>query len=378
MRESHQFLGTVEAVHAAGLDGALWPRALAAIADAVGGSCASLETFDKQTLRHRGFLTHGLPPAGEIAYLEHYAALNLRVPAHAGAKLGELIWDYKILDEGTMARAPFYAEFLPGLDLRYLIAGVIHSSKEEFAAVTVQRSPKQGHVDQADIAAMRHLTPHVRQAFDVARRLKLAGAVRHCLERALDWLADGVALVAAGGKLTYVNEAFRAIAQRNDGITLAKGVIEFAGAEARTRFEAAIGSVNRLRAGDPLAAGVSDFPVARSSGAQTYLVSVRPLLERGGNVEGESIAIVFIRDPLGRSIAAPQMMRELFGFTESEASLAQALQSGMSLADYARSRAVSLNTVYTHLRRIREKTGCTRMTELIRKLNDLQVSLRLD
>jgi DNA-binding CsgD family transcriptional regulator len=30
------------------------------------------------------------------------------------------------------------------------------------------------------------------------------------------------------------------------------------------------------------------------------------------------------------------------------------------------------------VRRIREKTGCKRMAELIRKLNDLQVPLRFD
>jgi DNA-binding CsgD family transcriptional regulator len=88
--------------------------------------------------------------------------------------------------------------------------------------------------------------------------------------------------------------------------------------------------------------------------------------------------IVFIRDPLSRNAAAIRILREVFGLTEAEAGVAQALQTGIPIGDYARSRAVSLNTVYTHLRRIKEKTGCNRMTELIRKLNDLQVPLRLE
>ncbi len=71
-------------------------------------------------------------------------------------------------------------------------------------------------------------------------------------------------------------------------------------------------------------------------------------------------------------------MRDVFGLTESEAHLAQALQSGVPIGNYARDRALSLNTVYTHLRRLKEKTGCHRMPELIRKLNDLQVPLRVD
>jgi hypothetical protein len=248
MRGSGGLFTAIEAIHAAGLDGALWPQALAAIARAVGGACATLETFDKQTLQHRAFLAHGLPRAGEIEYLDHYATLNLRVPAHARAKRGDLLWDDKVLDKQALERAPFYQEFLPRLDLRYFIAGLIHSSDLEFTAVTVQRSPRQGHVDQANIATMRQIAPHVGQAFDVARRLEGASEVRHALERALDWLADGVALVSAGGRVTYVNEALRTIAQCNDGIGLVKGSVEFASAQASERFDAAIGSINRLRA----------------------------------------------------------------------------------------------------------------------------------
>jgi DNA-binding CsgD family transcriptional regulator len=36
------------------------------------------------------------------------------------------------------------------------------------------------------------------------------------------------------------------------------------------------------------------------------------------------------------------------------------------------------NTAYTHLRRIKEKTGCNHMGELIRWLNDLHLPLRRD
>jgi DNA-binding CsgD family transcriptional regulator len=66
----------------------------------------------------------------------------------------------------------------------------------------------------------------------------------------------------------------------------------------------------------------------------------------------------------------------MFGFTKAEASVAHALQSGLSPDEYARQRRVSPNTVYTHVHRIKQKTGCRRLAQLIRKLNDLQVPLR--
>ncbi len=372
-------LATIEAVHGAGVDAARWPEALAAITRIIGGRFATIEAIDKGTLRHNDFFAHGMPPVGQIEYLDHYAALNLRLRSHVTAKIDEVICDYRILDEAEMSRAPFYAEFLPRIDCRYFVSGIIATSEQEFAAVTVQRSARQGHIDRAGIATMRQLVPHVRQAFDVARRLKSAGEARHSLERALDWLADGVALVRADGAIVYANDKFQAIARRQDGVRVRKGAIEFDAAETRDQFNSAIGSVGRLLAGNPNVAPAVDFIAARSSALQPYLVSVRPLVAKPERWQSSrAIAVVFVRDPLSRSAAAVRTLRELFGLTEAEANLAQALQGGIRLAEYARTRALSLNTVYTHLRRVREKTGSTRMPELIRKLNDLQLPLRVD
>jgi DNA-binding CsgD family transcriptional regulator len=151
-------------------------------------------------------------------------------------------------------------------------------------------------------------------------------------------------------------------------------MIEFAAADARSRFAAALGSVRRMRAGEagPIP---DDFPVTRAS-APPYLVSVRPLA--GAARDDEAEAMVFVHDPLRRNAGMIRVLREVYGLTEAEASVAEALQAGTPLGDYARERGVSLNTVYTHLRHIKDKTRCKRLAELIRKLNDLQVPLRID
>lgn len=66
----------------------------------------------------------------------------------------------------------------------------------------------------------------------------------------------------------------------------------------------------------------------------------------------------------------------MFSGWPAEASLARALQSGVSVSDYARERELSLNTIYGHPRGIKEKTGAKRQAELVRKLNDLLLPLR--
>jgi DNA-binding CsgD family transcriptional regulator len=204
-----------------------------------------------------------------------------------------------------------------------------------------------------------------------------AGQTLHSLERALDWLADGVALIGADGTVIYANRSFHAIAQRSDGIALRKGMIEMTATSARARLHAAIAAAFGMQGGNSQTSAGADFPVPRKDGATPYLLHMRPLLNKDGESRGEPSAIVFVRDPLNQNAAAVRILREVFGLTDAEALLAQAVQAGISLACYARSHAVSLNTVYTHLRRIREKTGCNRMAELISKLNDLHVPLRL-
>ena len=371
-------LSTIEAIHAAGLDETHWPQALAAVAAIVGGNMATLEVLDTEALRHTAMYSYGVPRADEIAYVEDFVQTNVRLPFVSQQRLDALSWDYMILDEQAMRRSPFYAEFMPRIDIRYFVAGIVSKTASEFAGVVVHRSAKMGHIQRGGIGTMRLLVPHVRQALDVTRRLKRASDARHQLERTLDWLTDGVALLRADGAVLYANESLQEIARRADGIRLRKSGIEFFDGEARQRFGASLAAMLRLKVGD-VAHGGADFVAVRAAHAQPYLVSMRPLVH-GAAVHSSplAVAIVFVRDPLARGGVPVSTLREVFGLTDAEAALARALQSGTALAEYARTRALSLNTVYTHLRRLREKTGCRRMPELIHKLNELQLPLRRD
>jgi DNA-binding CsgD family transcriptional regulator len=223
---------------------------------------------------------------------------------------------------------------------------------------------------------MQRLLPHFRQALDMATRLKRVAGDGRSLKAALDWLADGVALIRADGTILYANDALQAIARRGDGFRIRKGTFVFADSETRARFATAAAAIVRLHAGD----AATDLAVSRGAGMPPYLLSMRPLLpsERNGDVDRRAVAIVFVRDPLSRNPAANEILREVFGLTRAEADVARALQAGMSAAQYAREHDVSLNTVYTHLRRIKEKMRCNRMGELLGKLNDLQMPLRID
>jgi DNA-binding CsgD family transcriptional regulator len=377
MPTEDDLLATIEAVHAAGLDASLWPKALAAVAATMGCSAAMFEVFDKRAACHREWHGCGVPPASEITYFEHYIADNPRWLFMPRQRTGDISWDYQFIDERGMNEAPFYAELLAQMDLRYFMSGVLVATPDDYACISVQRASRHGHVQQNEIGLMGRLLPHVKQAFDVSRRLKGASEAGKSFERAFDWIADGVAFVSATGAVVYSNEALQAIVRRNDIVRLRKGTIEFLAVDARARFDMALDAVRRQRAGEPAVSALTDFPVRREADAPPYLVSIRPLarLSREGQSSVRAEAIVFIRDPLKRGSAAGQMLREIFGLTEAETSVALALHSGIPLDQYARNNTVSLNTVYTHLRRVREKTGCHSIADLVRKLDEFRIPL---
>ena len=199
----------------------------------------------------------------------------------------------------------------------------------------------------------------------------MAGRLGSLLARALDWCADGVALVEVDCTVSHANRAFASIARARDGIGTRKGVVEIADLQMRARLAAALGAM--LREHEP--AGGSepiDFQLPRPSGAPAYIISIRPLLGAMPHDAKRPVAVLFVRDRDVRGAGDARMLRDLFGLTTAEANLALALQRGVSPNDYARAHRSSINTVYTHLRRIKEKTACQRLPELICRLAELR------
>ena len=199
----------------------------------------------------------------------------------------------------------------------------------------------------------------------------MAGRLGSLLARALDWCADGVALVKVDCTVSHANRAFASIARARDGIGTRKGVVEIADLQMRARLAAALGAM--LREHEP--AGGSepiDFQLPRPSGAPAYIISIRPLLGAMPHDAKRPVAVLFVRDRDVRGAGDARMLRDLFGLTTAEANLALALQRGVSPNDYARAHRISINTVYTRLRRIKEKTACQRLPELICRLAELR------
>ena len=225
---------------------------------------------------------------------------------------------------------------------------------------------------------MRRLATDFQQDADMSKRLGPLPARESLFESALDLLTDGIALLRRDGRIVYANEALRMMAAQGGDFRLDRNVIEFASSDLRSRFAAALSALEHVE--EPATTFlVSDFAVPREQGRPPYTVSVRPLA-RGKEemAHPDAAAMMLVHDPLLRNRATGHMLRELYGLTNAESELVQALSSGMTAVAYAQSRRISITTVYTHLRRTREKTGWKSVAELTRRFHELNVALRVN
>jgi DNA-binding CsgD family transcriptional regulator len=245
------------------------------------------------------------------------------------------------------------------------------------AAISFQRSRRKGHADRSDISMMRRLCPHFQRAYTMRKLLRADTPTRETLfESALDLISDGIALLRQDGSIVYVNEALRRLAARGRDFRIDRETIEFSNVDLRSRFANALGAVARME--EPAAAYLAtDFAVPRDGGLPTYTVSVRPLVHARDRTDyPDATTMLLVHDPLERNLAAGRMLQDLYGLTNAEAQLVQALSTGMTAVSYAQRRGISITTVYTHLRRTREKTGWKSVAELTRHFHELNVALR--
>jgi DNA-binding CsgD family transcriptional regulator len=210
----------------------------------------------------------------------------------------------------------------------------------------------------------------------VTAQLEAFAARENLFASALDLLADGIALLGRDGGIVYVNEALRMLAARGCDFRIVRNAIEFSSADSRGRFAAALVAARRVQV--PATAFLpADFAVPRDNGLPPYIVSVRPLPRPGQpSVHPNAVAMLLVHDPLQRTLSAGRMLQELYGLTNAEAQLVEALSTGMTAVTYARNRRISITTVYTHLRRTREKTGWKSVAELTRRFHQLNIALR--
>ncbi|MBL4618254.1 MAG: helix-turn-helix transcriptional regulator [Robiginitomaculum sp.] len=220
----------------------------------------------------------------------------------------------------------------------------------------VERTYERGPMEKNYVQQLNDLRPHLARSAFVASRLGLQSATS--ASEALSKLGLATILLdAAGG----------AVQSHNLSDDISEHIIW--GAHNRVILKDKNADVLFKNTMDALhqhpASPVKSFPIRGKDGQAALVGHIVPLSRSVLDIFAGSYAILILTPVTAKNVPTVDLVRSLFDFTASEARVARGLASGHSVEDIANEGGVALSTVRTQLRRIMEKTGCSRQAEVV-------------
>jgi DNA-binding CsgD family transcriptional regulator len=178
----------------------------------------------------------------------------------------------------------------------------------------------------------------------------------------LDRLDRGVILMDAQGRIVDANSHALQVIRSCSGFTVRSGRLTFTDPALEERMQLAIkGYKSSLRSGRAILA-----TRVRCRGSDPYRIVVRAVPPDADERDVSFFAVVYA--PNGLRGISVDVLREVYGLTPAQASVARSLFAGRSVEETAGALDLSLNTVRTHLKQIFTKCEVNSQAELMHLL----------
>lgn len=317
-------------------------------------------------------------------YLQQFAAIDPAPAIFSRLPVGSVSTTDRLLSAEQQAELPFVHEFFRPIGLVETIAGPLRADRGRFSMLGLQRGEDRPQFDDADVARLERLLPHVTRVLQLRRTFVRLDARDRVLQAAIDRSPIGYVLLdlVDDGSAVFVNRAMQTIVRRADGLALDRsGRPRIAHAASRRRFDELLADVAQRGAG-----GIVTAP--RSDGARDYVILVAPLpigfseLASGRPSEraGEPGALILVHDPDTRTPDAAEILQQALRLPKSAAALVAALCADEDLKSFAGREGITIHTARWHLRTALTRTGAKTQAELVRKavrmLRDLAIAER--
>ncbi len=226
----------------------------------------------------------------------------------------------------------------------------------------------------ADRRLFQELVPHIHQALRVGQRLAKQDNAHRLMDAAIDALSFGLIVVDRSCHPLLMNrsaeECLRGGGQGLSGGRSHQPLRTESAAETRMLQRL----VHEATAAGLAMPGAMRLTCTRSDTPLMLLIS--PLIGKSAGLlqVSKRAAVIFVLG-LEQSGLSYRMLRDLFGLTPAEATLAGHLVLGARLEDVALQRNVKPTTLRTHLNAIFQKTGTNRQSSLVRLLERLSVRI---
>ncbi len=360
-----QFSALIGQIYNGSFEDVSWKKSLEQLREHLGAKFVTLSLVAKTTLRQEATINAGEFDLSDFAmYQNEYQ----RYAPKLEMKLGEIYTINDWLSDRRHSNHGKFHELLEMGGINHYMGSWVCSLEEVDCFLRIMRPTGSSPFDKKEQELISLIAPHFARALEIRTRLSHSEIVNQIYADAMDRLAVGGIVLDEGGKLVAMNSIAQSLLERRDGIVVMNGSIRAVSTQEDKALQKLIKFALETEPGngDRLTQALS---ISRPSGARDLGIVVNPirLSARVGDRWGHGAAI-FIRDAEIGVKTDPAVLRQLFGFTQAEASLAMQLAKGDSLEQAAAEQSIRYNTARAHLRSMFEKTGVTRQAELVRIL----------
>lgn len=351
----------------ASLDPCGWIPALRALASETGSSTAQLIGMGGPAFLSFNFID--LPPEADAECLAIDGGnprVNYRVGASLQAAPGSLVHDDHYDASRRLLTTDLYTDYARKWDLPMGAHVTLQQSRESTVVLALLRSERDGRTPSDALALMQAVAPQVAAA--VRTQQALAGVSARAFAAGLE-TAEAAALVCDGfGVVRALTPRAEALLGPGGPLRLDAGRLHATGLDDDRRLGRALREALTF---DPYGGGPRQRSLLIRDGEGRPLnLQVDALPPTDWVLPFAPRVLVMVRSRSTRR-ASEDTVREAFGLTAREASIALELASGLSRETIAQARGVSLATVRQQIKTILQKAGVRREAELIVAVRDL-------
>lgn len=353
-----ELLALIDQIYQAGADAERWPVVLQSIADAFGAGEASLSAVSPRSVPW--LVAPRTDPEYLRSYGEHYHPLNLFWQRMTRAPVGTAVTDRMVLPATTLQSSPFYNEWsLPQGYSSVMGATLLVEGDWRIEFVV----PGRIEFGPEHLKLYNAISPHLRRAVQLNRRLQTAEADRAHSHDTLDSLEQGVVIVDCTARVLFANRA--ADSAFAGGLRIVDGMLcsSSASETASLRSAIAAGTGNGpARSPDTVTISRGPFRIPLS----VLVVALQS--EATWIAAHRRAAALFISDPERTIGPDDQQLRKQYGLTRAEAALVRELLQGHKMQQVTANLGIKIATARTHLHRVLAKTGARSQADLMRLL----------
>ena len=229
-------------------------------------------------------------------------------------------------------------------------------------------------ISARDLDLISTLAPHVRRAVTIGDLFEAERLRADIFASIIESLDHPVLIVADDMQIIFANPAAETLLTENTSVSLIRGQLSFAYANANT----AIGRAVQLGTRDEFALGPSGINIPLVRAAVPAVAHVMPLARReiSARVSQRAAAAIFIAAAGSTPMPALDAIAALFGLTAAEKRVAGHVAAGLTRREIAATSGVSDGTVKSQLATIFDKTGASDQRGLELLMRELSPPLR--